>query len=91
MAAQRQYMVLGQKLAKHITLADKRVIPKPMIEWAKEESNEPYWNNKGLYTITIVFNANEYRRIQACQTQKEAWDILAVMSECGEKIKGNSS
>lgn len=46
------------------------VIPKPIIEWTKEESKESKWNKKGLYAIIIAITPNENRIIQSCTTCK---------------------
>lgn len=40
-------------------LANNIVIPKPMIEWIKEESEVSKWNSKGIYAIIRVVTLYE--------------------------------
>lgn len=44
-------------------LLDNTIIPKPIIEWTKEESKESKLNNKGLYAIIGAVTLNGYKII----------------------------
>ncbi|KAF9604211.1 hypothetical protein IFM89_004917 [Coptis chinensis] len=54
---------------------------RPRNMWTNVEKTLSSHNNKGCSAIFMAMNPNEFRRISACTTLKEAWDKLVMVHE----------
>ncbi|KAF9588133.1 hypothetical protein IFM89_007609 [Coptis chinensis] len=57
--------------------------------WINVEKTLSSHNNKGRSAIFMTMNHNEFRRISACTTSKEAWDKLVMAHEGNSAVKEN--
>ena len=62
-------------------------VRKPLSEWTKEEKLNSQHNKKGKNDTFQAINATEFKRISACTSSKEAWDILMTTHEGDSRVK----
>ncbi|KAG9454310.1 hypothetical protein H6P81_007214 [Aristolochia fimbriata] len=60
---------------------DKKRVLKPISEWNDEEDKLSNCNSKALNAIFGGIDEEQFRRVSACTTAKEAWKILEVRYE----------
>ena len=68
--------IVEEGYSKPTVMADGKSVPKPNVQWTKDEkhaSNCKYKVMNGIYNEVF---AEEFHRVSTCKTAKEAWEVL---------------
>ncbi|CAL2226660.1 unnamed protein product [Prunus armeniaca] len=67
---------------------EETTVLKTREEWTTAEVTHSTNNQKGLNALFIAVSSDQFEYICACDTSKEAWDILQVTHEGTDTVKG---
>ncbi|CAL2253107.1 unnamed protein product [Prunus armeniaca] len=67
---------------------EETTVLKTREEWTTAEVTHSTNNQKGLNALFTVVSSDQFEYISACDTSKEAWDILQVTHEGTDTVKG---
>ncbi|KAL2330563.1 hypothetical protein Fmac_018144 [Flemingia macrophylla] len=62
-------------------IVNEKEIEKPFEDWDQNEIRRAENDAKALNIIHFAFNSDEFFRISACTTSKEAWELVKVTHE----------
>ncbi|CAL2247396.1 unnamed protein product [Prunus armeniaca] len=67
---------------------EETTVLKTREEWTTAEVTHSTNNQKGLNALFTAVSSDQFEYISACDTSKEAWDILQVTHEGTDTVKG---
>lgn len=68
--------IVEKSYSKPTIVTNRKTVPKPKVQWSKDEKHASNCNNKAMNGIYNGVSTKEFHKISTCKTAKEAWKVL---------------